>query len=463
MFEAAGIPRPRTAYLAEEIGAMSVADILARQQAAERSLRDAGVTFNVYEDIEGTERIFPFDLVPRVVDASEWRAIEAGLRQRVQALNLFIGDIYHDAKIVKDRVVPEELIRSASNYLEACVGLDPPQGVWCHITGSDLVRTPDGQYYVLEDNLQCPSGVSYVLENRHILKHVCPSVFRHTPVRPVSDYPSHLLSALESLVPKAHVEPRVVLLTPGMYNSTYFEHSFLAREMGIDLVEGRDLAVEDGQVVMKTTQGLEQVDVIYRRIGDDYLDPRVFRTDSILGVPGLFEAYRNGRVALANAPGCGVADDKAVYAYVPQMIRYYLGEAELLPNVPTFLCLNEKERTHVIDNLDTLVVKSVTGAGGAGLMIGPHASAHEREEFRRRILENPRGYVAQPTLELSTVPTLTDGHLEARHVDLRPYTVYGDDVYVLPGGLTRVALEKGSLVVNSSRGGGSKDTWVLAD
>jgi uncharacterized circularly permuted ATP-grasp superfamily protein len=462
MFEPTGVPRVAAREVADQIDSIPAAEVLARQHAAEQSMRFAGVTFNVYEDLEGTERIFPFDLVPRVVEQAEWHWIETGLKQRIRALNLFIDDVYHEEKILNDGLVPRDLVVSASGYRKMCRGFDPLRGIWCHIAGTDLVRDSDGQYFVLEDNVRCPSGVSYVLENRRVLKEVFPALFTNSKVRPISDYPSHLLSSLEALAPEHGRRPRVVILTPGMHNSAYFEHSLLAREMGIEMVEGRDLAVIDGEVVMKTTRGPERVDVIYRRIDDDYLDPRVFRKDSILGVPGLFEAYRTGRVGLANAPGCGVADDKAVYAYVPRIIEYYLSEEPLLPNVPTYVCFDDTDRAYVLDNIDKLVVKSVDGAGGYGLIVGPHASEAERREFRDRIMDNPRGYVAQPTLALSTVPVLTDGHLEGRHVDLRPYTVYGDDIYVLPGGLTRVALKPGSLVVNSSQGGGSKDTWVLA-
>jgi uncharacterized circularly permuted ATP-grasp superfamily protein len=462
MFEATGVPRPASRPLAEEIDALGAADIRSRQEAAEKSFRDAAVTFNVYGGIEGIDRIFPFDLVPRVVGAAEWRRIEAGLRQRVEALNLFLEDIYGAGKILRDGVIPSGLVASSANYLEACRGIRPPRGIYCHVTGTDLVRDTDGLYYVLEDNLQCPSGVSYVLENRRILKAVFSPAFRRSRVCPVSDYPSHLLAALESLAPGG--PPTVVLLTPGMHNSAYFEHTLLAREMGIELVEGRDLAVVDGEVVMRTTRGRERIDVIYRRIEDAWLDPSLFRQDSVLGVPGLFEAYRTGTVALANAPGGGVADDKAVYAYAPKIIRYYLGEDALLPNVPTWVCFDEKECAWVIENLEKLVVKRVDGAGGYGMLIGPQSTRAQREDFRNRILADPRGYIAQPTLALSTVPVLIDGHLEGRHVDLRPYTIYGEDgVYVLPGALTRVALKEGSLVVNSSQGGGSKDTWVLAD
>ena len=463
MFEADGQPRAAARALVQFIEALPEGELLRRQQAAERALLNMGITFNVYGEAEGTERIFPFDLIPRIVRAEEWEWIERGLKQRIHALNEFIQDIYHDRKILKDKIIPEEVIRSAAFYRPQCVGLNPPGGVWCHITGTDLVRHGDGQVYVLEDNLRVPSGVSYVLENRDLMKRTFPQVFEGLHVRPVDDYPGKLLETLEAIAPPGAADkPSVVLLTPGMYNSAYFEHSFLAQQMGIQLVEGRDLVVQDKKVWMLTTKGLRKVDVIYRRLDDDFLDPLAFRPDSLLGVPGLVEAYRAGNVALANAPGNGVADDKVVYSYVPDMIKYYEGEDAILPNVPTFLCWRAADRQHVLGNLDKLVVKAANEAGGYGMLIGPHASAAQREEFAAKIRDNPRNYIAQPTLALSRVPTLVDDHLEGRHVDLRPYILYGKDIYVLPGGLTRVALRKGSLVVNSSQGGGSKDTWVLA-
>ena len=462
MFEAPARPRRGARKLAERLESLPLEEIHARQRAAEQAFYGSGVTFTVYGDRSGTERIFPFDIIPRIVEAQEWRQIENGLRQRVRALNLFIDDVYHDQKILRDNVVPRELIRSARSFRTACIGANPPEGVWCHVTGTDLVRDGDGRYFVLEDNLRCPSGVSYVLENRRVLKQTFPVVFNTSRVRPVSDYSSHLWSTLQSLAP-GRENPNVVVLTPGRFNSAYFEHAFLAREMGAELVEGSDLAVDGGVVVMRTTQGPERVDVVYRRIDDDFLDPLAFREDSMLGVPGIFEAFRNGRVALANAPGCGVADDKVIYAYVPKIIRYYLGEDAIIPNVPTLVCHDDTERRHVLDNLDTLVVKSANEAGGYGMLVGPHSTREEREEFGRAIEANPRNYVAQPTLALSRVPVIAGDGFEGRHVDLRPYVLYGKEIFVLPGGLTRVALRKGSLVVNSSQGGGSKDTWVLSD
>ena len=463
MFDADGEVRPEARLLLETIESLPDGQLQRCQRAAERLLLQLGITFNVYGDSAGTERVFPFDLIPRIIPAAEWAWIERGLKQRIHALNEFIDDIYHDQKILKDGIIPEEVIRSATFYRPQCAGINPPRRVWCHITGTDLVRHGDGQYYVLEDNLRVPSGVSYVLENRDLMKRTFPQVFEGLRVRPVDDYPSNLLEMLQSIAPEGcSGKPQVVLLTPGMYNSAYFEHSLLARKMGIPLVEGRDLIVEDGKVSMLTTRGPRKVDVIYRRIDDDFLDPAAFREDSMLGVSGLVEAYRKGNVALANAPGNGVADDKVVYAYVPDMIRYYEGEEPILPNVQTYLCWRDQDRQHVLANLKDLVVKAANEAGGYGMLVGPHSTAEQRADFADKIQAHPRNYIAQPTLALSRVPTLVGEHLEGRHVDLRPYILYGEDIRVLPGGLTRVALRKGSLVVNSSQGGGSKDTWVLA-
>ena len=422
-----------------------------------------GITFNVYGEQAGVEKIFPFDIVPRIVSATEWTRLEKGLKQRIHALNLFINDLYHGQKILKDGVVPRELILSAKSFRQQCVGWNPPRGIWCHLTGTDLVRHRDGQIYVLEDNLRCPSGVSYVLQNRQVMKSLFPRVFAASKVRPVQNYPLKLRDMLEFLAPDAVSTPRVVLLTPGSYNSAYFEHSFLAQQMGIELVEGRDLVVEDGVVLMRTTSGFERVDVIYRRLDDDFLDPLCFRPDSMLGVPGLMEAYKAGNVALANAPGTGVADDKVIYAYVPRIVKYYLGEEIIVPNVPTYICAEEKDLQYTLENLDQLVVKAANESGGYGMLVGPHSTKEQRTDFAERVKANPRNYIAQPTLALSRVPTICGDSFEGRHVDLRPYILYGKEIFVLPGGLTRVALKKGSLVVNSSQGGGSKDTWVLAD
>ena len=462
LFLSDGTPRECARLLVERISSVGDAEVRRYQQAAELALFRMGITFNVYGDEAGTEKIFPFDIIPRIVPPDEWAPIDRGLRQRVHALNLFIDDIYHQQKILKDGVIPSDLVFSAKSFRKACVGLNPPKGTWCHITGTDLVRHSDGQYYVLEDNLRCPSGVSYVLENREIMKRTFPQIFDNSNVRPVGDYPSHLLKMLQDIAPLAMSNPTVALLTPGSYNSAYFEHAFLAKFMGVELVEGRDLVVMNGHVMMRTTKGFERVDVIYRRIDDDFIDPSTFRSDSMLGVPGLMEVYRAGRVALANAPGTGIADDKVIYAYVPKIIRYYLGEDPVLPNVPTYVCWDDREREHVLENLDKFVVKAANESGGYGMLVGPHSTAEQREKFREAIRANPRNYIAQPTLSLSRVPVIVDDHFEGRHVDLRPYILYGKEIYVLPGGLTRVALKKGSLVVNSSQGGGSKDTWVLS-
>jgi uncharacterized circularly permuted ATP-grasp superfamily protein len=462
MFAGAGAPRPAAHALTQVIDALPAGEIERRQRSAERALMAMGITFNVYGADEGTERIFPFDLIPRIVSAAEWRTIERGLKQRIHALNLFIDDIYHERRILKDGVIPAHVLETAKSLRAQCAGMTPPRGIWCHVTGTDLVRHSDGQVYVLEDNLRCPSGVSYVLQNRNVMKRTFPKVFAASRIRPVDDYPSHLRATLEYLAPEGIESPRVVVLTPGPYNSAYFEHSFLAQQMGVELVEGRDLVASDGFVWMRTTKGFERVDVIYRRVDDDFLDPKVFRADSMLGVPGLMDVYAAGRVALANAPGTGVADDKVVYAYVPRIVKYYLGEDIVLPNVPTYICAEEQERKYVIENIASLVVKAANESGGYGMLVGPQSTRAEQEAFAAKIEENPRNYIAQPTLALSRVPTIIDGRFEGRHVDLRPYILYGKDIFVLPGGLTRVALKKGSLVVNSSQGGGSKDTWVLA-
>lgn len=462
LFQGLGAPRPTAVELVQRIESLDVGELHRRQAAAERLLFRLGITFNVYGEGLGTERIFPFDLLPRIVAAAEWDHVERGLKQRITALNRFIDDIYHEQRILHDGVIPRELIDDARSYRRACRGLKPPHGVWCHVTGTDLVRDRDGTLYVLEDNQRCPSGVSYVLQNREVMRRTFPRLFNANKVRPVAEYPSRLLRMLESLSPAGVSQPRVVVLTPGVYNSAYYEHSFLAQQMGVELVEGRDLVVRDGLVFMRTTSGFERVDVIYRRIDDDFLDPRVFRPDSLLGVAGLMDVYRAGRVGLANAPGTGIADDKVIYAFVPKMIRYYLGEAAILPNVPTYVCAVEADREYVLAHLPELVVKAANESGGYGMLIGPHSTAEQQSDFARLIRENPRNYIAQPTLSLSRVPTIVGERFEGRHVDLRPYILYGEELYVLPGGLTRVALRRGSLVVNSSQGGGSKDTWVLA-
>lgn len=462
LFHKDGTARNGARKLIDQIESLPENALLLKQQSAETSLLQLGNTFNVYGSEEGTEKILPFDIIPRIIEGREWEQIEKGLQQRIHALNLFLEDIYHDKKIIKDKVVPKDLIMSCAAYRKQMEGFTPPKGIWCHVTGTDLIRDTDGKFYVLEDNLRCPSGVSYVLENRQVLKRTFPEVFASSRVRAVDEYPHKLLATLENLLPATGSNHTIGVLTPGRYNSAYFEHSFLAQQMGIELVEGQDLVVSNDRLYMRTTKGLSPIDVLYRRIDDDFIDPKVFRPDSLLGVPGIMAAYFKGRVAMANAPGTGVADDKAVYAYVPKIISYYLGEDPILPNVPTYVCWDDKDRAHVLENLDKFVVKAANESGGYGMMIGPHADKAEREEFARRIKANPRTYIAQPTISLSQVPTIVGDRFEGRHVDLRPYILYGEDIYVLPGGLTRVALKKGSLVVNSSQGGGTKDSWVLS-
>jgi uncharacterized circularly permuted ATP-grasp superfamily protein len=463
MFESSGRPRKLAELLARRLMSLSDGELTRRQKAADLALLNMGITFNVYGHEAGTEKVWPFDIVPRIIDSREWDRVEQGLKQRIHALNLFIDDVYTERRIIRDGVVPEWLISSGKCLLERCSGLRPPHGIWCHITGTDLVRDLDGQFYVLEDNLRCPSGVSYVLENREVMKRTFPQIFGGLSILPVEDYPEQLLRMLQFIAPEGVEDPNVVVLTPGVYNSAYFEHCFLAQQMGVELVQGSDLIVVDGYVHMRTTHGFKRVDVIYRRIDDDFLDPDAFRPDSTLGVRGLMDVYRAGRVAMANAPGTGIADDKAVYAYVPQMIKYYLGEDATLANVPTYVCGDPAQCEHVLVNIDKLVIKPTNESGGYGILLGPQASRQEHQKYRELIRANPRNYVAQPMLSLSRVPTVVEDQLEGRHVDLRPYILYGKDIYVLPGGLTRVALKKGSLVVNSSQGGGSKDTWVVTN
>ena len=459
LFEDGGQPRAEAQLLIETIESLPDGEIERLQESAHAAMINLGITFNVYSDGAGIERILPFDIVPRVVPAAEWDHIERGLRQRIYALNLFLDDVYHDAKILKDGVVPRELVIGAPLYRAQCAGLNPPRGIWCHVTGTDLVRDRDGTFYVLEDNLRCPSGVSYVLENRRLMKRIFPTLFRSSTVRPVDDYPSRLLDVLNYISPRS--EPNVAVLTPGIYNSAYFEHSYLAQQMGVELVEGRDLVVDHDVVYMRTTTGLEAVDTLYRRVDDDFIDPMAFRPDSMLGVPGLMSAYRAGNLALANAPGTGIADDKVIYSYVPEIVRYYTGEDAILANVPTYLPWREKDMAYVQEHIAELVVKPANESGGYGLIVGPQATRDELDAFRAKLKADPRNYVAQPTLGLSRAPVIVEDRFEGRHVDLRPYILYGEEIYVLPGGLTRVALRSGSLVVNSSQGGGSKDTWVL--
>jgi len=462
MFASPGEVRPHYRALHEQLVLMTRGSFDERRHEADASILYQGITFTVYEEDEGIERVFPFDLVPRVIPHDEWDRVERGLEQRVRALNAFLHDVYHAQRIVRERRIPAELVFGARNFRREMIGVDVPRDVYAHVVGTDLVRDDAGTYYVLEDNLRSPSGVSYMLENRQAMKRTFAGLFARYGVLPVEHYPQELLSTLRGLAAPTAAEPCVVLLTPGVYNSAYFEHSFLARQMGIEIVEGRDLVTHDDHVYMRTTHGLKAVDVIYRRIDDDFLDPLAFRPDSLLGVPGLMNAYRAGNVALTNAVGTGVADDKAVYAFVPEMIRFYLSEEPILANVPTYLGHDEKDRGYILDHLDRLVVKAVNESGGYGMLVGPHSTESEREEFRRLVQANPRNYIAQPTLALSRHPTYVDGALHGCHVDLRPYILCGEKVTIVPGGLTRVALRRGSLVVNSSQGGGSKDTWVLA-
>jgi uncharacterized circularly permuted ATP-grasp superfamily protein len=438
-------------------------EVQRRKQAADLSFLNQGITFTVYGREEGTERIFPYDLLPRIVTAAEWEKVEKGLTQRITALNLFLKDIYNEGRILKDGVVPRELVYSSPQFRRQMCGLQVPRNVYVAICGTDLIRLENGDFVVLEDNLRVPSGVSYMLTNRRVMKRIFPQLFRAYNVRPIEQYTQALLGTLRSLAPEGRPEPNIVLLSPGVFNSAYFEHAYLARQMGIELVEGRDMVVHDNVCYMRTTSGLRRVDVIYRRVDDDFIDPLSFRSDSILGVAGLFNAYRAGNVTLSNAFGTGVADDKAIYAFVPDIIRYYLKEEPVLNNVETFLCMREKDRQHVLANLDKLVVKAVGESGGYGMLIGPHSTADQREAFAEKIKATPRNYIAQPTISFSRAPCLIGDRLEPRHVDLRPYVLYGDKVTIVPGGLTRVALTQGSLVVNSSQGGGSKDTWVLSN
>lgn len=456
-------PRQEVLPLIDHVNALSGKDLRRRQKAAEQALYQQGITFSVYGNAKGTEKIFPFDILPRIVTAKEWSVLERGMKQRIKALNLFINDIYNDQKILKDKVIPKELVLSSECYLKQCEGLSPPKGIWIHITGTDLVRDGNGEFYVLEDNLRCPSGISYVLQNRSIQKRTMPKAFQAMRTRPVSDYGDHLYETLCHASPNKTGAPNVIVLTPGIYNSAYYEHSFLAQQMGVPLAQGSDLTIIDNHVMLRTTRGFEQVDVIYRRIDDAFLDPKIFNKESVLGVPGIMECFRKGNVALANAPGTGIADDKAIYAYVPKIIKYYLGEEPIINNVPTFICDDEKDRKHVLANLDKLVVKAVNLSGGYGMLIGPKSTEKERNAFAEQIKKKPRDYIAQPTLSLSRTPTIIGNKIEGRHVDFRPYILYGKSIFVLPGGLTRVALTKGSLVVNSSQGGGSKDTWILGD
>lgn len=457
-----GRARPATKGLVGFMRKQKIKHMISRQQAADLAIQEMGISFTVYSEGENIDRSWPMDIIPRIIPRTEWQKLERGLVQRQTALNMFIDDLYNDQKILKDKVVPRDIIESSPEFLQQCVGAKPRYGVWAHICGSDLVRDSDGTMYVLEDNLRVPSGVSYMLENRAISKRVLPQLFEQNSIQPVADYPSKLFDMLASLSPRSTDQPEVVVMTPGIHNSAYFEHSYLAQRMGAELVEGMDLVVDsDDRVFMKTIRGLAPVDVIYRRTNDDFLDPEVFRPESTLGTPGLFRAWRKGKVGLANAPGAGVADDKVIYTFVPEIIKYYLDEDAIIPNVPSYLCVQKDHMKHVLGNLENMVVKPANESGGYGMLIGPASTRKERALFAELIKKNPRNYMAQPALKLSTAPTLCGNSIEPRHLDLRPFCLQGQNHYVTPGGLTRVALRKGSLVVNSSQGGGSKDTWIV--
>jgi uncharacterized circularly permuted ATP-grasp superfamily protein len=462
MISSPGNPRLASRSVANYLQRLSAKQLGRRQNAADLSIAEMGVTFTVYSEGENIDRTWPFDIIPRIIPQKEWSRIEEGLEQRMTALNMFIHDLYNDQKIIKDGIIPEKLISGSKSFLPQCIGASPRFNAWAHICGSDLVRDRDGTVYVLEDNLRVPSGVSYMIENRSITKRVFPELFRKHRIQPVDDYPSRLFDMLASLSPRPLDYPEIVIMTPGIYNSAYFEHSYLAQQMGAELVEGCDLVVADDDCVyMRTIDGLQRVDVIYRRVNDEFIDPEVFHEDSLLGVRGLMRAWRAGNVALANAPGAGVADDKVVYTYVPEIIKYYLDQDPIIPNVLSYRCDDKQQREYVLANLASLVVKPANESGGYGMLVGPHSTAAERSKFANLIKRNPRNYIAQPTLSLSTAPTICGQRVEPRHLDLRPFILQSDRTYVTAGGLTRVALRKGSLVVNSSQGGGSKDTWIV--
>jgi len=456
-----GTTRPHYGRFCQLFGTIDPAEFQHRRQSIDSAFLRQGITFNVYGDARGAEKIFPFDLVPRIIPATEWAYLERGLVQRITALNLFLDDIYHDQRIIRDGVVPPYYVLSGKHFRREFVNFQVPKNIYVHVCGTDLIRGAKGEWMVLEDNGRCPSGVSYVLENRRAMKRSFRSLFETIGVRPVEHYPQELLKMLQHIAPAGVADPTVALLTPGAYNSAYFEHTYLARQMGIEIVEGRDLLVRDERVFMRTTKGLQPVHVIYRRIDDDFLDPTVFRPDSMLGVPGIVRAYRAGNVSLANSIGTGIADDKVMYYFIPRIIKYYLEQEPIIPNVPTYLASEEGDRKYIFENLKDLVVKAANESGGYGMLMGPKASREEIEKFRQRIEADPRNYIAQPMITLSQHPTCVDGAYEGRHIDLRPYVIYGEKITIVPGGLTRVALRKGSLVVNSSQGGGSKDTWVL--
>jgi uncharacterized circularly permuted ATP-grasp superfamily protein len=462
MFLPNGEPRPHYKRLFDRFNRLSREELEQKRSAVDLSFMRQGITFTVYNDERGTERIFPFDLVPRIIPNREWSRIVAGLEQRLTALNLFLKDIYSRQQILTDGIIPAPYVLGARHYRREFMGFRVPKDIYIHICGSDLIRDGDGRYLVLEDNARCPSGVSYMLENREAMKRAFPNFFSRMSVLPVKDYASELLQVLRAISPQQSTRPTVALLTPGVYNSAYFEHCFLARQMGAEIVEGRDLVVIHSKVYMRTTTGLQPVDVLYRRIDDDFLDPEVFRADSLLGVPGLVSAYKAGNISLANSIGTGVADDKVIYAFVPRMIKYYLDQEPILEQVETYLASEKRDFSHILDNLDKLVVKSANEAGGYGMLMGPTSTKDEREAFRAQLLADPRNFIAQPPIQLSRHPTWTGSRFEGRHIDFRPYALFGDRISIVPGGLTRVALKAGSLVVNSSQGGGSKDTWVLA-
>src|SRR6266568_1400482 len=463
MSSAEGAPRPHYQGFSDWLKRTPVDQIAQKREEAERAFHRVGITFAVYGENGGTERLIPFDIIPRIIPASEWQTLERGLKQRVQALNLFLHDIYHDQSILKAGVIPPQRVLANAQYRREMQGMDVPGGIYAHVAGVDVVRAGEGEYYVLEDNLRVPSGVSYMLENRRMMMRLFPELFATQSIKPVEHYPDLLLENLRGVAPADEERPTVAVLTPGAHNSAYFEHAFLAQQMGVELVEGQDLFVQNDAVYMRTTRGPQRVHVLYRRVDDDFLDPLAFRADSMIGVRGLFAAYRAGKVTLANAIGTGVADDKSIYPFVPEMIRFYLSEEPVLANVPNYQLRKEDDLRYCLERLDELVFKEVHGAGGYGMLVGPAASIAEREAFRGRIVAQPEKYIAQPTLSLSTCPTFTDAGLAPRHIDLRPYVLSGKTVILVPGGLTRVALREGSLVVNSSQGGGTKDTWVTAN
>ncbi len=454
-------PRPESQLLISAINKLPQGDLKRKQEASNRSMYNMGITFRVYGQSKESERAIPFDIIPRIINGNDWNPIERGLKQRIKAINMFINDVYNDRKIIKDNIIPEELIKSSKGFLSECIGLKPSNNVWAHVTGTDLVRDSDGQFYVLEDNLCVPSGVSYALINRNLMKRNFPEIFHKSYVRQIIDYPDQFMRILRDVSSSSENNITTAILTPGIYNSAYFEHAFLAQQMGALLVEGQDLVYDGKYVCARTVEGLKKIDVIYRRIDDQFLDPEVFRSDSILGCKGMMKAYREGRLTIANAPGTGVADDKVIYAFIPKIIKYYLGEDSILRNVPTRLCYFKDDLDYTLDNLEKLVVKPASECGGHGILIGPKATKKEIIDFKRVLKENPRNYISQPTLNFSRAPVLCGSEFEGRHIDLRPFILFsGDNCHVLPGGLTRVALKKGSLIVNSSQGGGTKDTWI---